>query len=209
MQVNPHNIRTDLALGGGPLEDIGIYCLNAARYIFQDEPEEVAAVAVHGDDKRFNEVPESVAATLRFPLDRLATFLCGFGETKASEYRAIGTKGMLAMDPAFTWHEATRQTIVRKKRERTKTFRKRDQVAAEILYFAKCITNGKEPEPSGREGLIDVRIMESLRTSYSEGRRVTLERLPEKRHPQAAQAIERMPGPKPKPVKAPPPSREE
>jgi predicted dehydrogenase len=59
MQVEPDNIRVHLSLGGGPLEDIGIYCLNAARYIFKAEPEEVTAFAVRSKDRRFKEVPEA------------------------------------------------------------------------------------------------------------------------------------------------------
>jgi len=74
MQVAPGNIRIDKSLGGGPLEDIGIYCLNAARYLFRAEPEEVVAFASRGRDARFDEVPETVVATLRFPGDRLASF---------------------------------------------------------------------------------------------------------------------------------------
>jgi predicted dehydrogenase len=34
MQVRPRNIRTDKEMGGGTLYDIGIYCINAARYLF-------------------------------------------------------------------------------------------------------------------------------------------------------------------------------
>jgi glucose-fructose oxidoreductase len=129
MQVEPDNIRTDLSLGGGPLEDIGVYCLNAARYVFQGEPNEVTAVAIRGKDRRFKEIPEAVCATLRFSKDRLATFLCGFGESKVSEYRVIGTEGVLKMDPAFTWQGDTEQTISRKEKSKTKTFKHRDQVA--------------------------------------------------------------------------------
>src|SRR6185436_1097924 len=125
MQVEPDNIRVDLSLGGGPLEDIGIYCLNAARYIFKAEPEEVTAFAVRGIDRRFKEVPESISATLRFPKDRLATFLCGFGETKASEYQVIGTEGVLKMNPAFTWNGDIEQTIVHQDKSKTKTFKHR------------------------------------------------------------------------------------
>jgi len=208
MQVDPDNIRIDLSLGGGPLEDIGIYCLNAARYLFQAEPEEVMAVAIQGNDRRFKEVPEAVSATLRFPGARLATFLCGFGETKVSEYRVIGTEGMLTMDPAFTWQADIQQTISRKKKEKTKTFKHRDQIAAEILYFADCVLNEKEPEPSGREGLIDVRIIEALRRSYTEGKPIALEPLPKTLRPHLSQSIKRRPASKPRPVKAPPPSNE-
>lgn len=208
MQIDPNNVRTDLSLGGGPLEDIGIYCLNAARYLFKAEPEEVTAFAVHGHDRRFKEVPEAVCATLLFPGDRLATFLCGFGETKVSEYRLIGTEAVLKMDPAFTWQEDVVQTISHKGKEKKKTFKHRDQIAAEIIYFSDCILKNKTPEPSGREGLIDVRIIEALRKSYHQHRSVRLPPLLKKRRPRQTQSIKRRPSKKAKPVKAPPPSRE-
>jgi predicted dehydrogenase len=208
MQIEPDNVRVDLSLGGGPLEDIGIYCLNAARYLFKAEPEEVTAFAVHGKDRRFKEVPESVAATLRFPKNRLATFLCGFGATKASEYQVIGTSGALKMQPAFTWNGPIEQTIIRKEKSKTKTFKHRDQIAAEIVYFSDCIRQDKEPEPSGHEGLLDVRIIDALRRSYTERRSIELPPFAKGIRPSRRQSIARGPARRPKPVKAPPPSKE-
>jgi glucose-fructose oxidoreductase len=201
-------VRTDLSLGGGPLEDIGIYCLNAARYVFRAEPEEVTAFAIRGKDRRFKEIPEAVSATLRFSRNRLASFLCGFGESKVSEYRVIGTEGVLKMDPAYTWNGDTEQTISRKEKTKTKSFEHRDQIAAELVYFSDCILKKKTPEPSGQEGYLDVRIIDSLRKSYTEHRTVKIKSLTKKRRPHAAQSITRKPGRKPKPVKAPPPSSE-
>ena len=208
MQVDPGNIRTDLSLGGGPLEDIGIYCLNAARYVFQGEPNEVTAFAIRGKDRRFKEVPEAVSATLRFSKDRLATFLCGFGESKVSEYRVIGTEGVLKMDPAFTWQGDIEQTISRKEKAKTKTFKHRDQIAAELVYFSDCVLKNKKPEPSGWEGFLDVRIIDALRTSYKEHRTVKIKPLTKKRRPRSSQSIKRKPAKKPKPIKADPPSSE-
>lgn len=207
MQVDSDNIRIDRSLGGGPLEDIGIYCINAARYLFRSEPEEVFAFAISGSDPRFVEVPEAISATMRFPGDRLASFLCGFGEAKASEYRVLGTEGMLKMDPAYTWQGDIEQTIIVKDKKTLRTFDHRDQVAAEILYFADCIRNETEPEPSGREGLIDVRIIDALRRSYSDNRAIRLDRLPTDPHPDASQSIKRSPPKKPTPVKVAPPSQ--
>ena len=123
MQVDPDNIRVDLSLGGGPVEDIGIYCINAARYLFQAEPEEVTAFAIYGNDRRFKEVPEAVSSTMRFSDDRLATFVCGFGTTKVSEYRVIGTEGILRMDPAYSWHNDLTQTLSVGGKNKVKSFR--------------------------------------------------------------------------------------
>lgn len=60
MQVkDPQNIRLkEVKKGGGPLYDIGIYCINAARYLFKDEPMEVFAMATSGGDSRFKKSPE-------------------------------------------------------------------------------------------------------------------------------------------------------
>ena len=208
MQVAPDNIRIDRSLGGGPLEDIGIYCINAARYLFRAEPEEVFAFAVQGNDPRFIEVPEAVSATMRFPENRLAAFFCGFGEAKASEYCVVGSEGILKMNPAFTWNDDIQQTIIIKDKVKTRTFKHCDQVAAELLYFADCIQNSAEPEPSGREGLMDVRIIDALRTSYTEHRAVCMSPMPSDASPDSTQSIKRNPPPKPTPVKAAPPSRQ-
>ena len=48
--VEPGNSRLKGAHDGGPLMDIGIYCINAARYLFRDEPTEVVGMAAKGDD---------------------------------------------------------------------------------------------------------------------------------------------------------------
>ena len=72
MQVQEGNIRLRRETGGGTLWDIGIYCINAARYLFRDEPEEVFAYTANNGEKRFREVEEMTSAVLRFPEDRLA-----------------------------------------------------------------------------------------------------------------------------------------
>lgn len=206
-QVQEGNIRLDRELGGGPLDDIGIYCLNAARYLFRAEPSEVFAYAAHGSDPRFAEVPETVSAVLRFPNDRLASFTCGFGQAKVSHYRVVGTKGELFSEPAYTWHGDIHQTVLIGDEREEKTFEDRDQVAAEILYFSDCVLNDREPEPSGLEGLIDVRIIEALRTSYENNVPVKLERFPSKPRPSGDQEIERPAASKPKLVNAAAPGK--
>jgi predicted dehydrogenase len=86
MQVDDGNIRLRSHTAGGPLYDIGIYCINAARMVFGAEPTEVLATAATHDDPRFREVPETVAAIMRFPRSRLASFVCSFGAANRSTY---------------------------------------------------------------------------------------------------------------------------
>jgi predicted dehydrogenase len=176
MQVREGNTRVRADLGGGPLADLGIYCINAARYIFRDEPTDVMAFAAsRPDDHRFDEVEEQVAAVLRFPHDRLATFNVSFGAAENSWYEVIGTKGTLRVDPAFETTEGLRHILTIDGKTTQRTFESRDQVAPEILYFSKCILHHQPPEPSGVEGLADVRVMAAIRDSIRHGRSVAIE----------------------------------
>src|ERR1700730_10820144 len=136
MQVRPDNIRLSHALGGGPLWDLGIYCINAARYLFRDEPEQVFAFQTTGSDERFREVEESVSAILRFPEDRLASFSCSFGSADVSAYEIVGTKGTLRADPAYEYAEGLKFRVTIGDKSREYKFGKSDQFAAELLYFS-------------------------------------------------------------------------
>ena len=75
MQVKPDNIRVKRELGGGPVWDIGIYCINAARYVFAAEPTQVWATATNSGDPRFREVRETVLVVMKFPENRSASFV--------------------------------------------------------------------------------------------------------------------------------------
>jgi len=56
MKVRAGNIRTKADMGGGTLYDIGIYCINAARYLFGSEPLEVQALSVNSGTARLSEI---------------------------------------------------------------------------------------------------------------------------------------------------------
>jgi len=157
---------------GGPLFDIGIYCLNAARSLFRAEPVEASAWhESRSGDPRFADVPELTAARLRFPDDRVASFVCSFGGSSASQYQVVGTKGVLCLDPAYSIGEDLVHSLTIKDKTTTRTFPGRDQFAAELLAFSDCVLNDSEPEPSGEEGLADVRVLEALDESAKNGGR--------------------------------------
>lgn len=187
-QVQEGNTRLDGDLAGGPLMDIGIYCINAARYLFQDDPIEVSAFAASNGETRFREVPEMVSAVMRFPKERLATFTCGFGEGRVSEYRVVGTTGDLKMETGYTFRGDITMHLTDKdgKTKQTK-FRERDQVGPEIAYFSKCVLENKVPEPSGLEGLADLLIIEAIEKAYETGRTIKLAPFEAKPRPSLAQ----------------------
>ena len=206
-QVTPGNTRLRGDLGGGPLFDVGIYCINAARYLFGEEPYEVFSFAAKGTDERFAEVEEMNAAILRFPNDRLASFTCSFGAADRSEYEVVGTKGSLRMDPGYEMvGDLKSELMVGGKKQKT-TFKKRDQFGPELTYFSDCILNGKNPEPSGAEGLADVRIIRALRESAEKGRPVEIVPPEKNQRPGIQQEIHKPPVDKPELVRAHSPSQ--
>jgi glucose-fructose oxidoreductase len=209
MQVeDPDNIRLK-ASGGGNLYDIGIYCINAARTLFKAEPEEVLAFNATGEDARFREIDEMTGAVLRFPGERLATFTTSFGAADRGLYTVVGTKGSLDVEPAYEYAEAISHRLRVGERTEKKKFPKRDQFGPELVYFSDCVRNGREPEPSGAEGLADVRVIEALLRSARSGGPVRLPPPPEGvRHPTLAQEIRRPPVREPELVNAKPPSAE-
>jgi glucose-fructose oxidoreductase len=92
MDVREGDIRLRQETGGGTLYDIGIYCINAARYLFREEPIEVLGAVRVATSQRFAEVEEMFSATLRFPDDRLAHFICSFGASDSAEYRVVAQR---------------------------------------------------------------------------------------------------------------------
>jgi predicted dehydrogenase len=207
MQVKEGNIRLKKPLGGGTLYDIGIYCINAARYLFRDEPTEVFAYSASNGERRFREVDEMSSALMRFPGERLATFTCSFGAADTADYEIVGTSGVLRVTRAYEHSEPMEMAITRNGRTRKRTYPKRDQFAAELIYFSDCIRNNKDPEPSGVEGLLDVHVIRSLQQSAESGRPVKLQELRRRRRPSLRQEIYRPPAPKARHVHAQSPSQ--
>jgi predicted dehydrogenase len=208
MDVREKDIRLRRETGGGTLYDIGVYCINAARYLFRDEPIEVIGAMASRDAARFDEVEEMFSATLRFPGERLASFVCSFGASDVAEYRVIGTKGDVRLDPAYEYGAELRQFVTTGGQPRQQVFAKRDQFAAELAYFSDCVQRGVEPEPSGWEGLADVRIVEALYRSAKKGRPIALAPFEKNRRPTERQEIRRPAVRKPpKPVNTKPPKR--
>jgi predicted dehydrogenase len=208
MNVEPPNIRLESKMGGGTLYDIGIYCINAARYLFRAEPTEVFAWSATTGERRFSQTPEMFSAILRFPGERLAAFTCSFGAADSGWYQVGGTKGLLRMDPAYEYAEPLTHHLTIDGKTMKKRFPKRDQFAPELLHFSDSVLKNREPEPSGREGLADVRVIAALHESARKGRPVELPEFEHRRRPTLGQAEDKPPVEMPELVHAESPSGE-
>ena len=159
--------------GGGPLYDIGVYCINAVRHLFGAEPVEAYA-ALAGGRRRGRLAEESASCVLRFPGDRLATFQVSFDSATTGEYRVLGTKGLLVAAPGYGFGEELRLTIRSGGKEKTTEFPRSDHFGPQLIHFSGCIRRGRNPGPSGEDGLADVRIIQALYKSAKLGRPVRL-----------------------------------
>ncbi|MFP4622802.1 MAG: Gfo/Idh/MocA family oxidoreductase [Gemmatimonadota bacterium] len=160
--------------GGGPLYDIGIYCINAARYLFRAEPEAVWATRASRPQARFDQAGEMMSCVLRFPGDRLATFTCSFGAHAVSVFHLVGDAGALRMDNAFNFTGERRLEVVGDDGG-TRTFSETDQFGPQLDYFAGCVREDRRPEPDGEEGLVDVRIIRALYEALEDGSAVEID----------------------------------
>jgi len=196
MQVSPRNVRLRRSKGGGPLYDIGIYCINAARYALSADPLAVWATATRSSDPRFREVDETIVGAMRFHDERLASFTCSFGAADRSIYSVVGTRGSFTLDPAYEYAQGLGYEQRVGERHRKRALGKSDQFAAEIDYFSRCILQNLDPEPSGMEGLVDLRVIEGMLKSIRTGRWVSLPQAPRVRKPTMRQAMHRPPVPR-------------
>jgi predicted dehydrogenase len=164
-------LKKDLA-GGGSLMDIGIYALNASRYLSGEEPSEVNAMIYSTPgDPRFKEVEETVNFQLRFPSGVIANCTSSYGYFPTSHYRVIGTQGWLDMDPA-TWYSGLRMRVGRKYEIEEKELLAKDHFALEMDHMSGCVMEYKDPLTPGEEGLRDIKLMMAIYEAAATGKTV-------------------------------------
>jgi predicted dehydrogenase len=169
---------------GGPLQDIGVYCLNAARHVFGAEPVEATATKGHGDgDGRFREVEGSIAVTLRFPGERFAQFIVSFEAGDSDMYRVIGTTGDMVVEPAYRFQDTPGIRLRRGTETSVIEVPSIDHFGAQTAYFSDCILSGEQPESDGAEGLADVVILLAIEKAAKTGRPQAIDLPQRTRHP--------------------------
>ena len=178
-QGDPTQWRLKKALaGGGCLPDVGLYCLNAARFLSGEDPVSVSATIYQPkDDPRFAEVEASCSFSLHFPNGYIATCTTSYDVHKSQFLRLEGTKAWAQLSPAFAYH-GNKLTWSRledgEEVEMIPQIEDKDQFALEMDHFCECILQNKEPKTPGEEGLQDHRIMEAIYEAARTGKVVSL-----------------------------------
>jgi predicted dehydrogenase len=160
--------------GGGSMMDIGIYALNASRYLTGEEPTEVNAMIYSTpNDPRFKEVEEHVTFQLRFPSGILANCSSSYGYYQQSHFRVMGTQGRMVLDPA-SWYTGSRMYIERNDSLAERKIEPKNHFTSEMDHMSECVMQNKEPLTPGEEGLRDITIIQGIYQSAQSGKTVKL-----------------------------------
>jgi predicted dehydrogenase len=173
-QISGQNHRAKHGFWAGPVPDMGPYCINAVRNLFGSEPVEVFATGVCTDPERFVDVDgrpfeDTVAVTLKFEAARVAAFCLSYNGGDVDDYRIVGNKGDLFSDPAYQVGVQIEHKLTVAKAKSSESFKKTDHFGGELKYFSDCILSGKDPEPDGEEGMLDVRVLEAIERALQTG----------------------------------------
>jgi predicted dehydrogenase len=167
---DPHQWRLDKKLsGGGSLVDIGIYALQAARYISGEEPLSVSARQTITNPSWFKGIDESMLFTMTFPSGLVASCSSSY-VTRLSRWTVSTDSAAFGLEPALYYHNLKGFRSDGK----PLVFPDIDQFAAEMDDFARCVRDGHPTRVPGEEGLRDVRIIEALYRSAETARDVRL-----------------------------------
>ncbi len=153
--------------GGGPLMDVGIYSLNACRFLLGEEPNKIAAFSsVIDHDGRFTEVEENVGWTMEFPSGTVASCATTYGANMDGFIKVYGSKGMLTLN-GFGYQGITLEAKINGSAPVNDAEQDKDpsQFMVESDYFSRCILDNTDVIPSGEEGRRDVDIMMKIYAS--------------------------------------------
>ena len=164
-------LRKNLA-GGGALMDVGVYALQACRYLTGEEPVEIVAQEIKTDPVKFAEVDETISWSMKFPSGVMASVMTTYGFNGANFFTATCQQGRFGMDPAYSYDGLKGWTS----RPNVKIeFPAVDHFQTEMDAFADAILNNKPFAPAGEEGLRDLLAVEAIYRSIREGKAVKVE----------------------------------
>ena len=156
------------AMGGGAMMDMGVYSLQAARYLTGEEPIAVTAQEFRIRKDIFTEVEETMMFQLEFPSGALANLHTSFG-ISMNYLDARTENGWIKLDPFSSYANIKGSTS-----EKTLEFPSINQQAAQMDEVAVCIKEGKPMRVPGEEGLKDMKVVDAIYESVTKGAKVAL-----------------------------------
>jgi predicted dehydrogenase len=160
--------------GGGPMMDLGVYCVSTTRWMAGEEPVEAIAQAWSHDRSRFKDVEEGMTFRLSFPSGLIVQGSSTYSAAMSSFIFVQGTNGWVSLSPAYPFEDERRITGKIGRRMVDRRFRVIDEFALEIDAFASAIQKKKAVEPDGVEGHRDMIILDAIYESARTQRPVAI-----------------------------------
>jgi predicted dehydrogenase len=156
--------------GGGALADMGVYGINGARYLLNEEPVEVRAWAdTDRSDPRFRDVEDLIAWQFRFPSGAIANGSTSFATGGAMQWDVYCANARLRGDPGC-YYGGNRLDIFSHPDQGEVKLPDIDQFAREMDWMAQAVL-GRVPLVSpGEEGLQDMRLIRAILDSVASGK---------------------------------------
>lgn len=171
---NQWRLNPDLA-GGGSLYDIGIYPLNTARFVLDEDPISVQA-SLTSPHEQFEApvIDEHAAMVFEFTDGTQALCRSSYGSFGKSRLVIEGNEGRITIENSFAV-DAPR-TVILERRGYTARYEGLDvnELTEEFDYFAYCCLTGETPYADGEHGLVDMHALMGVQTSAADGHRVDL-----------------------------------
>ncbi|MGD1215350.1 MAG: Gfo/Idh/MocA family oxidoreductase [Terriglobales bacterium] len=155
--------------GGGPIADVGVHCLDALRYILQDEPRRVSALG--GPDEQSGDVEAAAILTLEFQRGTLATVLVSTRAHYRTPLEIVGDAGVLRADDALNVERPVKLELWRDgQRVAEETVSNQLAYARQVDTFAAAV-EGRETFPvPGQQGWQNQLILDAAYRSLSSGK---------------------------------------
>jgi len=155
--------------GGGPLMDLGIYCMQGIMYTTGMEPVAVTAQTFPiSDPEKFIAVEETLAWQMEMPNGLIAECRTSYSES-SNFLKAEAEKGWFELQPAFNYSGLKGNTS-----NGAMDFPKLSQQAKQMDAFALSIKNKQQSIVPGEMGRRDVKIIEAIYQAMKTGKRVML-----------------------------------
>ena len=187
--IAPTNHRAKNGYWAGPVPDMGTYPINQVRNLFGAEPVEVFAMGVRSAAEEFN-CDDTVTVLLKFEDERMAQFVVSYNGADVDTFTVVGEKGVLESNPAYQIGVGMEHRMTIDKKTTERKFPETDHFGGEMKYFSECILTGKDPEPDGEEGLLDVRVLVAIERSLETGEVQKIEPVYRKKRPSTDQTQE-------------------
>ena len=157
--------------GGGPLMEVGIYCVQASRYVTGEEPLWVTAqFGAKTDTEKFKEVEETVSWQMQFPSGAIVNGFSSYKSNIEQLYVSCG-KGHFQLSPAYSYGPikgSTSEGELKLPIVHHQTLML-EQICKEMLEkgtFPKHI--------DGNEGLRDMKILMAIYEAAETGKKISL-----------------------------------